>query len=470
MAEIRIIGAGPNGLAAAIHLARNGKKVKILEAESTLGGAARTAELTLPGFRHDLASAVHPLAVTSPFLSGLPLGRHGLNWIYPPLALAHPLDDGTAILLSKSITDTAESLGIDSRRYRQIFEYLTPKTSDLFADILGPIKIPEHPIVLSRFGLLAIQSAKSFVAREFKGERGRALFAGIAAHSSLDLGTPTSAAIGLVLSLAAHTAGWPIPEGGAGKITEAMARYLQELDGEIECSHPISALEELDGADAVFFDINPRQLLKITHQKIPDSYRRSLTRFKKGPGVFKLDWALSDPIPWKASECLRAGTVHLGGSFAEIAKSEELAVRGEISERPFVLLSQPTLFDPSRAPLGKHIAWAYCHVPWGSLVDMTEKIESQIERFAPGFKDVILKRTRTFPADLERQNRCLEGGDITGGAATPMQLFFRPAPRWDPYKIPGNPWWICSASSPPGPGVHGMCGYQAAKAALKRGL
>ena len=466
-----IVGAGPNGLAAAIRLAEKGKSVLVIEAESQIGGAARSGELTLPGFIHDLGSAVHPLAIASPYLAKMPLAQHGLEWIHPQLELAHPLDDGTAVVLARSVEKTAEGLGPDERRYREIFRYLSEHSEALFSDILAPLKIPKHPMLMARFGLGALLSARTYADREFHGIRARALFAGIAAHSFLKFSTPTSAAIALVLGTAGHGKGWPIPRGGAGKITEAMASYFRSLGGTIETGRVIRSAVDIPSSRAVLFDLIPRHVVKVGGEKIPESYRKSIEGFQPGPGVFKLDYALSAPIPWTAKECLQAGTIHLGGTFEEIEASEESHWKNEVCAKPFVLLSQPSLFDSSRAPAGKQVAWAYCHVPWGSTVDMTDAIEAQIERFAPGFKATILKRTKSFPADLEKQNRNLVGGDISGGAPTPMQLFFRPALKMDPYRIPGElPWWICSSSAPPGAGVHGMCGFHAAESALKKGI
>jgi phytoene dehydrogenase-like protein len=474
--DIAVVGSGPNGLSAALHLAQNGKKVRIIEAEGEIGGAARSGELTLPGFIHDLGSAVHPLALASPFFKTLPLTKHGLQWINPPLALAHPMDDGTAVMLSLSLDETSDGLGKDASAYRKLFEPFVRGAETLFPDLLGPLRIPKNPVLFSKFGLLALSSARSLAERRFAGKRARALFAGLAAHSFLPLESTASSAIALVLAIAGHAVGWPIPQGGAGAITRSMASYFQELGGTITTRQTVISANDLAGAYGVFFDLNVAQVLKIGAEALPEFYRKSLQRFRPGPGVFKLDWALSSPIPWRAKECFRAGTLHLGGTLDEIAESERCPWKNRVAEKPFVLLSQPTLFDPTRAPEGRHVAWAYCHVPRGSNFDMTERIEAQIERFAPGFKTVILKRTKSFPLDLARQNRNLEGGDISGGAPNLMQLFFRPslatALRSDPYLIPNDHgrWWICSSSSPPGAGVHGMCGYHAVEAALRSGL
>jgi phytoene dehydrogenase-like protein len=468
MFDVTIVGAGPNGLAAAIHLAANNRRTLVLEAEHEPGGGARTAELTLPGFMHDLGSAVHPLAAASPYFRALPLQRYGLQWIEPPLALAHPLDDGGAACLARSIEETADSLGADGPTYRRLLGPLAREAEVLFIDLLGPLKFPAHPWLAARFAAFALRSARGLAESEFRGERARALFAGLAAHSGLPLTTPSSAAIALVLGIAAHAVGWPIPRGGAGRITQALVDHLRALGGELAVDQPIERVEDLPESQTCFFDLHPEQLMKIAGSRLSRSYRNHLRRFKSGVGTFKLDWALKAPIPWRAPACTRAGTVHLGGTLDEIARSEACPPQGSVAEQPFVLLSQPTLFDPSRAPTGLHIAWAYCHVPLGSKIDMTERIESQIERFAPGFRERILQRRSSFPADLERQNRNLRLGDISGGAPTLMQLFFRPVMSLHPYSIPGpRNWWLCSSSTPPGSGVHGMCGYHAARAALR---
>ena len=463
-----VVGSGPNGLSAAIALAEMGKKTLLREAMPEIGGASKCGELTLPGFKHDLGSAIHPMALSSPYFSTLPLERYGLEWIHPPIPLAHPLDGGTAAVLCHSIEETAGKLGRDEKKYRTFFNYFTENHDHLISDLLAPLGIPSHPFLFARFGLSALLPADWFIRFNFKEETTRALFAGLAAHSFLKFSTPTSAAIGIVLALAGHKNGWPLPKGGSSALSRALAHYFIELGGVIETNAPVHSLDHLPTAHGYFFDLNPSQILKLGGDQLPKSYQRSLRRFKPGPGVFKLDWALSSPIPWSAQECRLAGTIHLGGSYREIQESEDVHWNQEASPRPFVLLAQPTLFDPSRAPEGRHIGWAYCHVPYGWTGDMTKEIEDQVERFAPGFKSCILARAKSFPSDLELQNPNLRGGDISGGAPIPSQLFFRPALKWNPYSIPGlKNSWICSSSSPPGAGVHGMCGFHAVKSATK---
>ncbi len=464
-----IVGSGPNGLAAAIELARAGRSVLVREAADSVGGGLRSGELTLPGFVHDLCSAIHPLAAASPFFRTLPLSEHGLEWIDPPLPLAHPLDGGDAALLRRSVAETAEGLGPDARSYRKIFEPLAASWPQLESQLLGPLlSVPRHPFALTRFGLSALQPAAGFARRRFDGEPARALFAGLAAHSILPLESVGSASFGLVLGTTGHAVGWPLPRGGSQKIADALASYLRSLGGEVQTGAPVESLDELS-AKTVLCDIGPRQLLRLAGDRLPQRYRRALERFRYGPGVFKLDWALSGPIPWAAAECAQAGTVHLGGTLEEIAASERLPARGETSERPFVLLAQPTLFDASRAPEGKHTAWAYCHVPNGSDADMAETIDRQVERFAPGFGERVLARSISAPADLERRNANLVGGDIGGGSNEMRQLLARPVLRRVPYTTPLEGVYLCSASTPPGGGVHGMCGYLAARAALRAG-
>ncbi len=464
-----VVGSGPNGLAAAVELARAGWPVVVREASETFGGGARSAELTLPGFVHDICSAVHPLGASSPFFRSLPLHQHGLEWIQPPRPLAHPLDDGTAVLLERSLDATAASLGRDGAGYRGLIEPLVGDWPRLEAALLQPlVRIPRHPLAQARFGLSAIRSARGLAEMSFAGERAQALFAGLAAHSILPLESAGSASFGLVLGILGHAVGWPIPCGGAQRIADALASTLHSLGGQILTGAPVESLDGLMPARAVLCDVTPSQLLRIAGSRLPASYRRALGRYRYGPGVFKVDWALNEPIPWRASDCTRAGTVHVGGTLEEIAASERAAWRGEHSDRPFVLLAQPSLFDPTRAPAGKHTAWAYCHVPNGSPVDMTERIERQIERFAPGFREVVLARHTMSPAELEKQNANLVGGDISGGANELRQIFARPALRAVPYATPVEGLYLCSASTPPGGGVHGMCGYNAARAALKQ--
>ena len=460
-----VVGAGPNGLAAAITLAREGVAVTLLEARNTIGGGASSAELTLPGCVHDVCSAVHPLAVSSPVFASFPLAEHGLRWIVPPLALAHPLDDGSAAVLANSLEETAEGLGRDGRLYRRLLAPLVPRWPELTAELLAPLHLPAHPLLLARFGMLAAWPAAWAARAVFREPKGRALFAGLAAHSVLPLENISSSAIGWVLALAAHAVGWPIPEGGSQKIADALASYFRSLGGKIVTGTEVRSLDELGPADAVLCDLTPAQLLFVAGNRLPESFRRKLRDYRYGPGTFKLDWALSGPIPWSAPECARAGTVHVGGGLDETAASERAPWEGRASERPFVLVAQPSLFDPTRAPPGKQTAWAYCHVPNGSREDMTERIEAQIERFAPGFRARILARHAMGPAELEGHDANLVGGDITGGAQNLGQLFLRPTRSL--YRTPSPGLYLCSASTPPGAGVHGMCGYHAAKAALR---
>jgi phytoene dehydrogenase-like protein len=458
--EAVVIGSGPNGLSAAIVLARTGAAVTVREASPLIGGGARSAELTLPGFTHDVCSAVHPLAVSSPFFNTLPLD---IQWIHPDAPLAHPLDDGTAVLLERSVDATCAGLGQDGEAWRAFLEPLVERWRDLQQNLLGPPHVPRHPLLLAKFGLRALMPTDSLVRTLFRGERARALFAGIAAHSVMPMDMRPSAAFGMILAVAGHAAGWPIPRGGAQQISDALAGHLRSLGGQIAAN---SRLETLPDATLVLCDISPRGLLALGGDRFPSEYRRRLREYRYGPGAFKMDWALDGPIPWTARECERAATVHVGGTLAEIAASERAAWEGRVASRPFVLLSQPTLFDPTRAPSGKHTAWAYCHVPNGSTMDMTDAIESQVERFAPGFRRRILARSVLPPAALQQMNPNLVGGDINGGAATLPQLFFRPT--GDTYSTPLPGVYLCSASTPPGGGVHGMCGYHAARRALAR--
>lgn len=463
-----VVGAGPNGLSAAITLAQAGWSVLVCEAKETIGGGSRTSELTLPGFRHDICSAIHPFALNSPFFRTLPLEQHGLEWIQPPAALAHPLDDGSAAVLELSIESTAATLGPDKVAYERLVKPLVGDWDVIGEAVLGPLRPHKmlHPVALSRFGLMAILPAQALANQRFKGAHARAMFAGIAAHSLLRLEQPPSAAAGLLLMTAGHVVGWPIPRGGSQSIVDALASYLRSLGGEIVTGVEVKTIDALPSARAYIFDVTPRQLLRIAGQRFPEGYRRGLERFRYGPGSFKLDIALDGPIPWKAPECLHAGTVHLGGTMEEIALSERQIAKGELPERPYVLVAQQSLFDPSRAPAGKHTVWAYCHVPNGSTSDMTERIEQQIERFAPGFRERILARHTTNAIELEQYNPNYIGGDINGGIQDFRQLFTRPTIRPVPYTTPAKDIFICSSSTPPGGGVHGLCGYFAAKAAL----
>jgi phytoene dehydrogenase-like protein len=463
--DVVVIGSGPNGLSAAITVAEDGYSVAVLEARETIGGGACSEALTLPGFVHDVCSAVHPLAAGSPFFSRLPLSRYGLEWIHSPAPLAHPLDDSSVVVLERSIDATAKSLGRDEQAYRSLFGPLLNKWSALTADFLRPIGIPQNPLAIAQFGWRAMRSAKSLAESFFSGQRARALFAGIAAHSALPLEKSPSAAFGIVLALAGHAVGWPIPRGGAQQISNALASHLKSLGGEILAATPVESLDQLPPCRAILADITPRQLLRIAGHRLPHGYRQKLERYRYGPGACKMDWALDAPIPWQSPECRRAATVHLGGTLEEIARAEQQPWLNSVAENPFVLLAQPSLFDPSRAPQGKHTAWAYCHVPNGYRGDVSERIEAQIERFAPGFRKSILQRSVLNPAQLELHDSNLIGGDVNGGAPTLAQLFFRPTRQTYRTPLPGL--YLCSASTPPGGGVHGMCGHQAARLALR---
>ena len=461
-----VIGAGSNGLAAAIVLAQAGLSVDVLEAQSTPGGAARTMELTLPGFHHDFGSAVYPLGAASPFFSSLPLGDYGLEWIHSPAALAHPLDDGTAILLHRDLATTTASLGRDGPAWEKLMRPFVEHWPEFAPEILGPVSfLPRHPLLMARFGMVGLQSAEA-VARRFRDPRTRALFAGCAAHSFLALDEPLSAAFAILMAVPAHAVGWPIARGGAQSITNALCAFLSSLGAKLHTSSPVESLAALSDYDLFLCDLTPQQLLRIAAQKFSSSYQSQLERHRYGAAAFKVDYALSAPIPWKARECLQAASVHLGGTFEEIADSEKMVRSGQHPERPFVLLAQPSLFDNSRAPAGKHTAWAYCHVPNGSSVNMLDKLENQIERFAPGFRNCVLARHVLAPSDLEGMDANLVGGDIGGGVMDIRQFLFRPTRRH--YATSAPDVYICSSSTPPGGGVHGMCGYHAAKQALSR--
>jgi phytoene dehydrogenase-like protein len=463
-----IVGSGPNGLAAAITLARAGCSVLVCEANTTIGGGARSAELTLPGFVHDVCSAVHPLAAGSPFFKTLPLERLGLAWIQPEIPLAHPFDDGTAACLYRDVDFTAEQLRGDSRAYRRMMSRLARNWEKLANEFLQPmLHLPRHPVALARFGIPALWPASSLAKTLFKHEPARALFGGIAAHSFLPLESIASSAFGLVLGMAGHAVGWPIPRGGSQAIANALADYLRELGGKIETNHRIEDLNDLPKSRVVLLDVSVWEFLRIARGQMPPAYTHRLESFQHAPGIFKIDYALSKRIPWKAEACRRAGTIHLGGTLDEIAAAERDVARGRIPERPFTLVAQQSLFDETRAPRGQHTLWAYCHVPFGCDTDMSDRIESQIERFAPGFRDCILARHMMGAADLEKSNLNLAGGDINGGAANLMQLIARPILSPKPYRTPLRGVYLCSASTPPGGGVHGMCGYHAARLALR---
>jgi phytoene dehydrogenase-like protein len=468
MRRASVIGAGPNGLAAAIVLARGGLEVAVYEAEAQPGGGARTMELTLPGFRHDFGSAVHPMGAGSPFFATVPLAEHGLKWIHGTAPMAHPLDDGTAVTLEPSLKDQETELGADGAAWRELVGPLAEHWGDFAIDAMGPVaRIPRRPLLMAQFGRKAIQPATGLARRTFRGERARALLAGLAAHSFLSLDEPLSSAVGLVLAAAALVVGWPVPRGGSQAITDALIGYLATLGGKVHTGRRVTSLDEAEcEGGPTLCDITPRQLLAIGGERLQKTYRQALERFRYGAGAFKIDYALSAPIPWKARECSRSITVHVGGTLEEIARSEYAVTHGQIADRPFMIVAQPTLFDGTRAPEGKHVAWVYCHVPNGSTVDMTERIEAQIERFAPGFRDCVLARNVLTPAKLERMDANLVGGDVVGGALSIRQLVMRPA--LGNYYTGTKNLYLCSASTPPGGGVHGMCGYHAARMALRR--
>ena len=463
-----VVGSGPNGLAAAIVIAQTGRKVIVFEAAETPGGGCRSAELTLPGFVHDVCSAVHPFAVASPLFRSLPLASHGLEWVEPTAMLAHPLDDDRVALVHRTVAATAAGLGRDAQAYTDAIGWIVNAWPRLERSILGPLGVPRHPFALARFGLRALQPADAFVRRMFTTDAARALIAGIAAHSMVPLDGRPTAGVGLVLAAIAHVAGWSIPRGGAQSIINALIAHFRSLGGEVVTSTPVRSVDDLPDARAILCDLSPAPFLRIAGHRFPPGYRRALERYRYGMGVFKVDWALDGPVPWRNAECAQAGTVHVGGTFEEIAACERSSWNGHAASNPFVLLSQPTLFDPSRAPSGRHVVWTYCHVPRGSTVDMLPRIEKQIERFAPGFRDRVLARAVMGPAEIERHNPNYVGGDIGAGATTLGQLFTRPT--WRTYSTPVRGLYLCSASTPPGVGVHGMCGYYAAQRALREVL
>lgn len=461
-----VVGSGPNGLAAAIVLAQAGLQVDVFEAQSTPGGAVRSMPLTQPGFVHDFGSAIYPLGVGSPFFSSLPLQKHGLEWIFSRAPLAHPLEDGTAVILERNLDSATTRLGPDGKAWRQLVQPFVEHWRQFAPEVLRPlVAIPKYPWLMARFGMSALRSARS-IALRFKSERTRALFAGLAAHSFLALDERMSGAFGMMMAIPAHAVGWPLARGGAQSITNALCGYLATLGGRVITSSRVESLDSLSECDVILCDVTPRQLLAIGGRHLSESYRRRLEKFRYGAGVFKLDYALNEPIPWTASECTQAATVHLGGTFGEIAASEKAVRSGKCADKPFVLLAQPSLFDSSRAPAGKHTAWAYCHIPNGSRIDMLEKIEDQIERFAPGFRQTILARRVFSPGNIETMDENLAGGDISGGIVDLRQMLFRPTPKLYATSAPNI--YLCSSSTPPGGGVHGMCGYHAAKLALSR--
>lgn len=460
-----VVGSGPNGLAAAILLQQQGLSVLVVEGKSSIGGGLRSAELTLPGFKHDICSAVHPLAAASPFFSTLPLHEFGLEFIQPPVSAAHPFDDGTAAVLLKSLQDTAALLQEDEKRYLNLLQLLVKNWTELLPDLLAPLQIPKNPIQMAKFGLNGLQPA-TWLAQRFTNPKTQGFFAGMAAHSILPLSKLATSAFGLVLLTAGHARGWVIPKGGSQQIANALAAYFVSLGGKIETDFYVKSLQQLPSSKAVLFDITPKQLLQIAGHKFSAFYKWQLERYRYGMGVFKMDWALDEAVPFTAQECTQAGTIHIGNTLQEIAASEQATWNGKHAEKPFVLLAQQSLFDSSRAPAGKHTLWGYCHVPNGSTKDMTDVIERQIERFAPGFRERILARHVMNTEQMEAYNPNYIGGDINGGAIDITQLFTRPALRYSPYRTSAKGLYICSSATPPGGGVHGMCGYHAARRVL----
>lgn len=462
------MGAGPNGLGAAITLARAGKSVLVLEAADRPGGGCRTAELTLPGFQHDVCATVQSMVASSPFLASLPLAELGCEVVYPEVPVAHALDGGRAAAIHRSVEETAAGLGRDGRAYRRLVGSLEKRSGAIFDEFLGPLRPPRHPLVMARFGVRALWPASVLARSVFRSEEARALFAGVSAHAIQPLSNPLTSAFGLMLALTVHASGWPVVRGGSEGLTRALVRYLEGLGGEVQSNSPVAGLGDLPPARVVLLDLTPRQVLQVAGEKLPGGYRAALGRYRYGPGVFKLDWALDGPIPWTSETCRRAGTVHIGGPISEVEASEDGAASGTPSPRPFVILVQATVCDPTRAPAGKHTAWAYCHVPNGSTLDMTAAIEDQVERFAPGFRQRVLARHATGTVAMEAYNANYVGGDINGGVQDWRQLFTRPVARPVPYSTPDRSLYICSSSTPPGGGVHGMCGYWAARSALAR--
>jgi phytoene dehydrogenase-like protein len=462
-----VIGSGPNGLAAAIALAQAGRSVRVYEADTAAGGGLRSAELTEPGCVHDVCATVLALAQISPFLKSLPLAGHGLELAHPDAPFAHPLEDGSAVVVERSIEATADGLGRDGRAYRDLMAPLVAQAEPLMDALLGPPLATRHPLLMARFGLKAIRSATSLAAR-FRDPRTRALIAGVAAHSLVPLDRPATAGYALGLLVAAHAVGWPVARGGSQRAADALASYLRSLGGAIVTGERVESLAQLPPARAVLCDVTPRQFLRIAGDRVPRGYRRRLARYRYGPGVFKMDWALSSPVPWRSADCRRAGTIHLGGALEEIAASERASWAGRVPESPYAIVVQPSVFDPTRAPAGRHTLWAYCHVPNGSTADRSGAIEAQIERFAPGFRDCVTVRHAAGPADLEAHNANLVGGDIAGGATDLAQILSRPVLSLSPYATPLPGVYLCSSSTPPGVGVHGMCGYHAAMTALRR--
>jgi phytoene dehydrogenase-like protein len=461
-----VVGSGPNGLSAAITLARAGLSVLVLEARDSIGGGTRTAELTLPGFKHDVCSAIQPLSLASPFFRDMPLSDYGVRWVFPPAEVAHPLDGEPAVLLERSVEATAARLGVDEKAYTRLMRPFVSQWEPLMEQFLGPLRLPKKPLLATRLAVPSLLPVSVVARILFKEQAARAVFAGMAGHSMLPMDQLVTGGFGVMLTLLAHAVGYPLVKGGSQRVTEALGEYLVSLGGKIETNCVVRSMKEVPPARLILFDLAPRSFIQIAGERLPDGYRRALGRFRYGPGVFKMDFALSDPIPWRDPQVSQAATVHLGGTLDEIAESERQVWRGEYPARPYIILAQQSLFDPTRAPAGKHTAWAYCHVPHGSTKDMTEAIEAQIERFAPGFRDTILARHTFTAAEMESYNPNYVGGDINGGVQDLRQFFTRPLPRWSPYSTPLKGVYLCSSSTPPGGGVHGMCGYHAAQAAL----
>jgi phytoene dehydrogenase-like protein len=463
-----VVGSGPNGLAAAVTLARAGCRVLVLEAKATVGGGLRTQEETLPGFRHDVCSTIHPLGIGSPFFRSIDLARYGLRWVQPLLPAAHPLDGGRAVALHRSLAATAHELGRDGERWRMLLAGPVQKWERLAPVLLGPRPLTMRLAAMTEFGVRALWSAQALARAFFRTEAGQALFAGLAAHAMQPLAWPLTASFGLVLGVLAHRVGWPTPQGGSQAIADALVAYLADLGGQVVTGQPVSSLDELPAARAVLLDVTPRQVVALAGDRLPVGYRDQLLAYRYGPGVCKVDYALHEPAPWRNPLCAQAGTLHLGGTLAEIAAAEQAVWQGQHAARPYVLVAQPSIFDPTRAPTGKHTLWAYCHVPHGSTLDVSSRIEAQIERFAPGFRDSILARRVRTATDMAAYNPNYIGGDINGGVQDWRQLWTRPVPRWDPYATPLRGLYLCSSSTPPGGGVHGMCGFHAAQSVLRR--
>jgi len=458
-----VVGGGPNGLAAAITLSKRLPSVLLMEAKETIGGGCRSAELTLPGFVHDVCSTAHPLAIASPFFKPLELSRYGLSWINPEIPLAHPFEDGSAVFLHRSLDITADALGRDGRAYKDLLTPFVEAHEKLLSDILRPIPFPSDPLLMAKFALWALYSAQGLGEKKFVSHQTRTLFAGLAAHAMIPLHEPATAAFGIILSTLAHAVGWPFVKGGSQELSNALACCFQDGGGEIIMGKPVHSLEDLPPASYYYYDVTPHQLLNIRGLGLSEHYRQRLIKFRYGPGVYKMDWALREPIPWKADICRKAGTVHLGNSYEEIATSVRSVNKGDIPFSPYMMLAQQSLFDPSRSPEGRHTAWGYCHVPHGSDVDIADLIENKIERYAPGFREIILARNAMSAKAMETYNPNYVGGDINGGKQDIFQLYTRPIVSLNPYQTSQHNIYICSSSTPPGGGVHGLCGYYAAR-------